>query len=402
MRFVRNIKIGASIATLAIGFTMASSAQTDSVQAEKVLKRTSDKLSRLTTLSYAYRRELKLDSEGVNDNKQIDSYLDLTSTDKIAGTRFQFDDLNSTYIFNGSEFFLLNKKNKTLRVWAKPKTDDLDRVAGLYDSPLMLRIVLPRIIADRSIPKTAIEKTIDNKKFYIVDFVLDGKLLSWNGGDIPVGPSMKMTYHLTIDAASYLPVEIFIGRIDGGVERTDGDFARSSFEYRSTNAPKPKEDSWYYSTYSKDYKPYKPLEERLIKVGENAPEWELKALKDDSLSSLTQYKGKVILLEFWIVNCGFCIAAIPKLNEIAERYDEKRFQIIGINARDPKENIEKFKRKNKSNYAIAYDGEATAEKYGVIAFPVVVLLDKAGKVIYSGAFDPAKTEHLEALIVNNL
>jgi thiol-disulfide isomerase/thioredoxin len=106
-----------------------------------------------------------------------------------------------------------------------------------------------------------------------------------------------------------------------------------------------------------------------------APDFTLPGLQDSvSLSSL---RGKVVLLEFWIRNCGYCIEAVPALNGYPNVY--------AINIHDTPADIALFAKNHKAGYKMLYNGEKVAELYGVDGYPTVVIVDRAGKVVYFGA-----------------
>ena len=382
---------------LAYNFSTTNiSAKSKTDSAENVLKKVSDKLSSLKTLNYTFRRELNYESSGFLSKMQIESFLDFTSADKIIGSRFQFDEPNFIFVFNGSQYFLLNKKNKTIVVKNKPIFDDFESLPGFYDSLVTLKNSLPKIISDKTIPKTITEKSVDDKSFYVVEFTLDSKILTLSGNYFLITSPRRFTYRLTIDKSNYLPLEVF------RVNDVNQDFTRTNFEYKKAKSALPTENSWYYSTYLNEYKPEKPRENKLINVGQNALEWKLPSLSDEAPVSLSQYKNKVVLVEFWISFCGYCIAAVPKLNFLEEKYKNKDFKLVAINADDTKDIIQKFAKNNQAKFQILYGGKETAESYGVDGFPTIVLIDKTGKVIYSGAFEPNKTDKLEELIDKNL
>jgi len=379
---------------LAYNFSTTNiSAKSKTDSAKNVLKKVSGKLSSLKTLNYTFRRELNYESSGFLSKMQIESFLDFTSTDKIIGSRFQFDEPNFIFVFNGSEYFLLNKKTKTITIKKTPSFNDFDSLPGFYDSLVTLKNSLPKIISDKTIPKTIAEKSIDNNSFYVVEFVLDSKILTLSGNYFIITLPRKFTYRLTIDKSNYLPVEVF------RKNDVNNDFTQTNFEYKKAKSVLPSETSWYYSTYLNEYKPEKPRENRLIKVGQNAPDWKLSSFSEDAPVSLNQFKNKVILIEFWISFCGYCIAAVPKLNFIEEKYQKKDFKLIAINASDTKDIIQKFDKNNQAKFQILYGGGKTAESYGADGFPTVVLIDKQGKVIYAGSFD---AELLERLINKNI
>lgn len=361
--------------------------------AEEILQKASTKLANLSSLSYKFRRELNYETTGFSNEMQIDCFLDMSSSDKIIGARFQFDEPNYTFVFNGSEYFTLNKKKKTYVLKNKPTFTDFDSLPGFYDSLLTLKNSLPGIIADKNITKTLIEND-PNKNAYVVDIVLDSKIMTLDGKYFETTPR-KFTYRLAVDKATLLPLDLL------RTNSVNKDYSRTTFEY-SKETISPPETTWYYSTYKNEYKPQAPPEDKLIKVGQNAPEWKLASVKDNTPTALSNYKGKVVMLEFWISFCGYCIAAVPKLNSLEEKYRGKGLEIIGINASDSKPIIDKFVQNNQPKFQLVYGGEETANIYGINGFPLLVLIDRSGKVIYSGEFVPADTKELEALIEKGL
>ena len=370
-------------------------AQSKTESAENVLRKVSDKLAKLKTLNFTFHRELNFESTGFVSNMQIESFLDFSSTDTVIGARFQFDEPNFIFVFNGSEYFLRNKKTKNITIKKTPSFQDFDSLPGFYDSLVTLRNSLPKIISDKTITKAISTESINGKSFYVVEFVLDSKILTLKG-DYFITTPRKFTYRLTIDRSNFLPVQL------SRKNDVNKDFTRTSFSYKKAKDAVPSKTSWYYSTYLSQYKPEKPTENRLINIGQNAPMWNLPSLSDGAPVSLSQYKNKVVLIEFWISFCGYCIAAVPKLNLIEEKYKNTDFKLVAINASDRKDVIEKFQKNNQAKFQILYDGESTADSYGVDGFPTVVLIDKTGKVIYAGDFDPNNADVLEKLIEKNL
>jgi peroxiredoxin len=113
--------------------------------------------------------------------------------------------------------------------------------------------------------------------------------------------------------------------------------------------------------------------------------------------SLGALKGKPVLLEFWIRNCGYCIAAVPELNTLVRRYAGTDLQVIGVNGHDGPEDIRLFYQRNQPGYRTMADKNGSiATAYGVDGFPTVVLVGRDGKVLYVGEVDRAKLETLIA------
>jgi uncharacterized protein (TIGR03435 family) len=91
-------------------------------------------------------------------------------------------------------------------------------------------------------------------------------------------------------------------------------------------------------------------------------------------------RGKVVILEFWATWCGPCVAAIPHLNELAEKFKDRPVEFIAITAED-EATVEKFLAKRPIKAWVALDtNNAMSHAYAVTAIPHTVVLDKNGKI----------------------
>lgn len=358
--------------------------------AEEVLMKVSVKLNSLRSLKYKYKLDLNYASEGYRAEFATDAFLDFTSVDKIIGIKYQFTNEGNLSVFNGSEKFDLNGKNKVIKIDEKPTSEVFKKVTFFYNSPATLRNVLPSIVTDAAIPKSITEKTINNQQYYVVEFVLEKKTLGRLSGYDQMEMDRKTIYRLTVDKSSYLPVEVL------QKNSVNQDFMKAVFSDIEVNAASPDQLSWYYSSYLNEYKRAENAVgvTSLIAVGKGAPEWNLPVFGSSKTFTLSRFKNNVVLLEFWISQCGFCIAAVPKLNALANKYKGKDFKLLGVNAHDSKETIKLFQKNNKPIFELLNAGEETTKTYGVEGFPTIVLIDKTGKVIYSGSLDEQKLEEL--------
>ena len=95
--------------------------------------------------------------------------------------------------------------------------------------------------------------------------------------------------------------------------------------------------------------------------------------------SLASYQGKVVLVDFWGTWCGPCVAAMPKLTELHEKYNAKEFEILGV-AADDSDSLKEFLDKNPLAWKNVTDAESElAMKYSIEAYPTTLLVDKQGK-----------------------
>ena len=218
---------------------------------------------------------------------------------------------------------------------------------------------------------------------------MQNKTLSGLGSFDTTTIKRKFFYKIVVDKAGFLPLHI--------IQTNDAepkDYMLTSFTDFKSAVNTPSELSWYYSTYLNDYKPASQKQLALIQLNTTAPDWQLIFLNSNDSIRLSNLKGKVVLLEFWIKNCGYCIAAVPKLNALLEKYKGKKFQVIGINTLDTKDDINNFYKKNQPKFKTVYDynGKVTTG-YGVDAFPTIVLIDKNGVVLYAGNFDQEQLDN---------
>jgi thiol-disulfide isomerase/thioredoxin len=126
------------------------------------------------------------------------------------------------------------------------------------------------------------------------------------------------------------------------------------------------------------------------------------ALKGRDLQGKThpwsQYKGKVVLLDFWATWCGPCVRDLPNVLKIYKTYHPKGFEIIGVSLDSDKKALTDFVKARGLTYPQLFDGKrwgnANAASYGVRAVPFSLLVGKDGRI---AAVNPQE-EDLEAAV----
>jgi thiol-disulfide isomerase/thioredoxin len=122
-----------------------------------------------------------------------------------------------------------------------------------------------------------------------------------------------------------------------------------------------------------------------------APEVTLKDLEGKDLS-LSEYKGKVVLVNFWATWCEPCQVEIPWLIEIQQKYAAKGFTVLGIAMDEEgakvvtpwvsKERFDVNGAKSQMNYPIVIGNDAAADKFGgLLGYPTSVLITRDGKIV---------------------
>jgi len=111
-----------------------------------------------------------------------------------------------------------------------------------------------------------------------------------------------------------------------------------------------------------------------------APDFKLDVL-DDGSKALKDYRGKVVLLDFWSINCPPCRRAVPHLVALYEKYKGKGFVALGISFdRREMDNLKSFIEKYSVTYPILLGTMDVARAYGVRSIPSIFILDKKGRV----------------------
>lgn len=109
--------------------------------------------------------------------------------------------------------------------------------------------------------------------------------------------------------------------------------------------------------------------------------------ENNSEKKLSDYKGKVILLNFWATWCPPCKKELPALSEISRDLEGRNFQMIGISVDENPNALVAFLKSNSLPYTILHENAGLLEKYmnvtgnGQNVIPQTFIIDKNGKVV---------------------
>jgi peroxiredoxin len=104
---------------------------------------------------------------------------------------------------------------------------------------------------------------------------------------------------------------------------------------------------------------------------------------DGKSVKFADYRGKVVLINFWATWCPPCKAEIPEFIEFRERFHEKGFEILGISVDDPQEALRPFADRYNVNYPllVGADRDDVQEAYGpVFGVPQSLLVSRDGRI----------------------
>ena len=111
-----------------------------------------------------------------------------------------------------------------------------------------------------------------------------------------------------------------------------------------------------------------------------APDFTLPNLSGGQLT-LSAYRGKVVLLDFWATWCDPCREEIPRFVEMQNKYGNGGLQIIGISMDDGPQPVREFYQRFKMNYPVAMGNATIGTAYGgVLGLPINFLIGRDGSI----------------------
>ena len=116
--------------------------------------------------------------------------------------------------------------------------------------------------------------------------------------------------------------------------------------------------------------------------GQPAPDFALKSSTGENLR-LSEYRGDVVMINFWATWCGPCRQEMPLLDELYTRYERVGFNLLGVNIDDDSRRAMQMIDDLGVNFPVLFDSRKEVSKlYEVEAMPVTVLVDREGNVRY--------------------
>ncbi len=125
----------------------------------------------------------------------------------------------------------------------------------------------------------------------------------------------------------------------------------------------------------------KPAESKYFRTGKTLSSFKTTDI-DGNPINLKELKGKVVVINFWFINCAPCRKEIPELNQLVNDYKDSSDIVFIAIALDEKSALKEFLAKSPFNYSIIDNGQFIASKYSVNSYPTHVILDKEGKVTF--------------------
>ena len=116
--------------------------------------------------------------------------------------------------------------------------------------------------------------------------------------------------------------------------------------------------------------------------GQKAPDFALKSSTGENLR-LSEYRGDVVMINFWATWCGPCRQEMPLLDELYNRYQRVGFNLLGVNIDDDSRRAMQMAEELGIDFPVLFDATKEVSRlYEVEAMPVTVLVDREGTVRY--------------------
>jgi thiol-disulfide isomerase/thioredoxin len=127
---------------------------------------------------------------------------------------------------------------------------------------------------------------------------------------------------------------------------------------------------------------------------------------DGKRFDIDEYKGKVVVVDFWATWCGPCIEELPNLKAVYDKYHGRGLEVVGISLDDEKDLLTKFIKQNGLPWKILFSSdpkktgfsEASADYYGISGIPAIFVMNRQGKVVSLNARGPELAALVQKLV----
>ncbi len=306
----------------------------------------------------------------------------LQPTDTITGSYYCFRPIGYSLQYNGTTQSTINWNDSTTVITDLKKYPDERRhvtTKMLYTNSVMeIYNLLKNAIRETPSKISLLADTLINDVQY--------KHILLSVRDTVINQKRNYFHRkIAIDINTYLPVHsITISQSIYGIQLIECNL----FDYRIND---PLITDEMFNGKAPDYMKiaeFAPLRNREViplKANNLAPDWELPIVKGGTMS-MAELKGKVVLLEFSGVHCGFCLVAVPILNEIYAKFNPLGLSLVSVYSDEVLEKLKKYQERYKIKYNLIYNGkeqqktQKILDKYGATGIPHFVLINKMGMI----------------------
>ena len=140
---------------------------------------------------------------------------------------------------------------------------------------------------------------------------------------------------------------------------------------------------------------WKPANQAALQENQQAPEFTFPNL-DGKMIRLSDYRGKILLLNIWATWCPSCVAEMPSIQKLYNKFKDRNFEILAVSIDEQgREAVAPFIKKQNLTFPVLLDPQAKIKTpYGLTGIPESFVIDKAGIIIKKiiGPIDWATSE----------
>lgn len=133
-----------------------------------------------------------------------------------------------------------------------------------------------------------------------------------------------------------------------------------------------------------------------LAIGTDAPEWDISQWSDGKPRKLADFRGKVVVLDFWGTWCGPCVRMLPVMKQLEERFADRDVVLLGIHSAGTDMSlIRRFLEQNNCPLPTGLDAGgdkvhgATVLAYAVNLYPTLMIVDREGKIAFNTEIAPS-------------
>lgn len=115
---------------------------------------------------------------------------------------------------------------------------------------------------------------------------------------------------------------------------------------------------------------------------QKAPDFTLKDMQGKNVS-LSDFKGRIVLVNFWATWCPPCIEEMPSMEKLHQKFKGEDFVLLAVNTEENgKQMVETFLKKNPFTFTILLDGDAKVQQlFNVFRLPETVIINRHGEIV---------------------
>lgn len=235
--------------TLFITANAFASRTSDTAAVDKIIRNTLKVLNTIHRVKYDYYIESNYLSENYHKDVNKKVYMEFDKNEPLLGLIFTDSEKDYSSVFNGKEYFYINKKKNNIELTKKPSNNTFRSQTSFVNSYYALKHFLPIVLSSDSIERSMADTTIAGIKFNTFRFTLKNYMMSRFGKLEKLSIEKNLTYTIIVDDKC-LPLQV--------IQRDNlnpKDYTLVKFSDVSINGDRLAEEEWNYENYTKTYNP---------------------------------------------------------------------------------------------------------------------------------------------------